>query len=82
LFCTDGLTDARNVHGQEFDLGGVQDVCRRHAGDSPTDLLNHVFSAIQEFSRNCRQSDDMTAAVFQYNPSPGLPAAIPQRCER
>jgi serine phosphatase RsbU (regulator of sigma subunit) len=70
LFCTDGLTDARNVHGREFDLGGVQDVCRRHGGDSPTDLLNHVFSAIQEFSRNCGQSDDMTAAVFHYAPSP------------
>lgn len=71
LFCTDGLTDARNVHGQEFNLGGVQDVCRRHAGDSPTDLLNHVFSAIQEFSKHCEQSDDMTAAVFHYAPSPG-----------
>jgi sigma-B regulation protein RsbU (phosphoserine phosphatase) len=71
LFCTDGLTDARNDRGQEFDLSGVQDVCRRHAGDSPTDLLNHVFSAIQEFSRNCAQSDDMTAAVFHYAPSSG-----------
>ncbi|HXR33187.1 MAG TPA: SpoIIE family protein phosphatase [Verrucomicrobiae bacterium] len=70
LFCTDGLTDAQNGHGREFDLGGIQDVCHRHAGDSPTDLLNHVFSAIQEFSKNCAQSDDMTAAVFHYAPSP------------
>jgi sigma-B regulation protein RsbU (phosphoserine phosphatase) len=70
LFCTDGLTDARNAHGREFDLGGVQEVCRRHAGDSPKHLLNHVFSAIQKFSRNYGQSDDMTAAVFHYAPSP------------
>ena len=70
LFCTDGLTDARNVHGQEFELEGLRDVCRRHAGEAPIDLLNHVFSAIQEFSKCCGQWDDMTAAVLHYAPSP------------
>jgi len=69
LFCTDGLTDARNVHGQEFELDGLREVCRRHAGDAPIELLNHVFTAIQEFSRHCRQWDDMTAAVLHYAPS-------------
>ena len=69
LFCTDGLTDARNIHGQEFELEGLKDVCRRHAGDSPIDLLNHVFSTIQEFSKDCRQWDDMTAAVLHFAPS-------------
>jgi len=70
LFCTDGLTDARNVHGQEFELEGLRDVCRRHAGEAPIELLNHVFSAIQEFSKHCRQWDDMTAAVLHYALSP------------
>jgi len=69
LFCTDGLTDARSIHGKEFELEGLKDVCRRHAGDSPIDLLNHVFSAIQEFSKDCRQWDDMTAAVLHFAPS-------------
>jgi len=69
LFCTDGLTDARNVHGQEFELEGLRDVCRRHAGEAPIELLNHVFSAIQEFSKYCGQWDDMTAAVLHYAPS-------------
>jgi sigma-B regulation protein RsbU (phosphoserine phosphatase) len=69
LFCTDGLTDARNIHGQEFELEGLQDVCRRHAGAAPIDLLNHIFSAIQEFSKYCGQWDDMTAAVLHYAPA-------------
>ncbi|HXY00153.1 MAG TPA: SpoIIE family protein phosphatase [Candidatus Limnocylindrales bacterium] len=68
LFCTDGLTDARNVHDGEFGLDGLQDVCKRHSGESPLDLLGHVFSAIQEFTGLCRQWDDMTAAVFHYSP--------------
>ncbi|HKI11989.1 MAG TPA: SpoIIE family protein phosphatase [Candidatus Acidoferrum sp.] len=70
LFCTDGLTDARNVQGQEFELEGLQEVCRRHAGEAPIELLNHVFAAIQEFSKSCGQWDDMTAAVLHYAPSP------------
>ena len=75
LFCTDGLTDARSVHGQEFELEGLQDVCRRHAGESPIELLNHIFSAIQEFSKLCGQWDDMTAAVVHYAPSPAREGA-------
>jgi phosphoserine phosphatase RsbU/P len=70
LFCTDGLTDARNVHDQEFDVAGIQDVCRRHAGKSPIELLGRLFNAIQSFSIYCRQWDDMTAAVFHFLPMP------------
>lgn len=69
LFCTDGLTDARNIHGEDFELEGVKDVCRRHATDSPIDLLNHLFTAIQDFSKDCLQWDDMTAAVLHFTPS-------------
>ena len=66
LFCTDGLTDARNVHDQDFGVDGIQDVCRRHAGESPLDLLGHLFSTIQEFTTDCKQWDDMTAAYFHF----------------
>lgn len=67
LFCSDGLTEARNLDEQEFGLDNLQDVCRRHSGDCPLDLLGHVFAAVQEFTRGCRQWDDMTATVFHYS---------------
>ena len=66
LFFTDGLSDARNLHDQEFGVEGVQDICRRCAGESPLDLLGHLFSTIQEFTANCKQWDDMTAAYFHF----------------
>ncbi|HET6930349.1 MAG TPA: SpoIIE family protein phosphatase [Candidatus Acidoferrum sp.] len=66
LFFTDGLTDARNTRDQDFGIEGIQDVCRRHAGESPLDLLGHLFSAIQDFTTNCKQWDDMTAAYFHF----------------
>jgi sigma-B regulation protein RsbU (phosphoserine phosphatase) len=66
LFCSDGLTDARNTRDQEFGLEGLQEICRRHCDDTPLDLLERVFAAIQDFTKGCRQWDDMTAAVFHY----------------
>ncbi|HTP68024.1 MAG TPA: SpoIIE family protein phosphatase [Dongiaceae bacterium] len=66
LFCSDGLTEARNVAEEEFGLEGLEQVCLENLNASPLDLLQHVFSAVQEFSRNTRQWDDMTAAVFHY----------------
>jgi hypothetical protein len=32
---------------QKFSVEGIQGVCRRHAGESPLDLLGHLFSTIQ-----------------------------------
>ena len=64
LFCSDGLTEACNVHGQEFGLGGIVDVCRNHSEESPPDLLGHVFTAVEEFTQKGRQWNDMTATIF------------------
>jgi sigma-B regulation protein RsbU (phosphoserine phosphatase) len=66
LFFTDGLSDARNTQEEEFSVERIQDVCRRHAGESPLDLLGHLFSSIQNFTTNCKQWDDMTAAYFHF----------------
>ncbi len=66
LFFTDGLSDARNIHEQEFGVEGIQDVCRRRAGETHLDLLRHLFSAIQDFTTDCKQWDDMTAAYFHF----------------
>jgi phosphoserine phosphatase RsbU/P len=76
LFFTDGLTDARNKDDQEFDLQNMREVCHRHAGETRLLLLGHLFEAIQEFMKDCRQWDDMTAAVLHYEPvlADGSPA--------
>jgi phosphoserine phosphatase RsbU/P len=66
LFFTDGLSDARNIDDHEFGVEGIEEVCRRYAGESPLELLNHLFSTIQDFTANCKQWDDMTAAYFHF----------------
>jgi phosphoserine phosphatase RsbU/P len=67
LFCSDGLSEARNFADEEFGLVGIQEVCRRHSSDSPIDLLGHIFAALESFTHNCQQWDDITAAVFHYS---------------
>jgi len=64
LYCSDGLTEARSVQDEEFGIEGLQRICLEDAQVTPLDLLERIFSAIQSFSRNTRQWDDMTAAVF------------------
>jgi Stage II sporulation protein E (SpoIIE) len=63
LFFTDGLSDARNIRDQDFGIEGIEEVCRRHACESPLDLLGHLFSAIQDFNTNCKQWDDYDCRV-------------------
>ena len=67
LFCTDGLTEARNLRDEEFGIEGLLDVCCLHSPATPLDLLAQVFASIEKFSRDTRQWDDMTAAVFHYS---------------
>ena len=66
LFCTDGLTDAFDQHGEQFGLERLQDLCRNQRHLSPTELLGQIFSAVEHFSRGREQHDDMAAAVFQF----------------
>ena len=68
LFFTDGLTDARSAEGEDFDEARLHKVCLEHLASSPLELLGHIFCAIQKFSADCRQFDDMTATLFQYCP--------------
>src|SRR5262249_13609743 len=43
LFCSDGITDAMDVHGDTFGLGGLQAVCQDCSHCVPTELLSQIF---------------------------------------
>lgn len=67
LFCTDGITDAFDRHGEQFGVERLQDLCRDHRHLPPTELLRKIFSAVEDFSRGREQHDDMAAALFLYS---------------
>jgi phosphoserine phosphatase RsbU/P len=70
FFCTDGLTEARSGDDREFEVEGVQEICRSNLDASPIELLGRVFAAIEKFTAGCQQWDDMTAAAFRLEPDP------------
>jgi sigma-B regulation protein RsbU (phosphoserine phosphatase) len=66
LFCTDGVTEARNADDEEFGTDRLQELCRTCSANTPLVLLEHLFASLEEFTGVCRQWDDMTATVFHY----------------
>lgn len=67
LFCTDGITDAFDRNGEQFGVERLQELCNDRRGSSPTELLGHIFSTVDSFSRGREQHDDMAAALFHYS---------------
>jgi sigma-B regulation protein RsbU (phosphoserine phosphatase) len=67
LFCTDGITDAFDLHGEQFGVERLQELCQEHRSASPAQLLGRIFSAVEDFSRGREQHDDMAAALFHYS---------------
>lgn len=66
LFCTDGITDAFNIHEEVFGIARIQEICETERHIAPAHLLGKIFVALQAYTRGREQHDDMTAAVFQY----------------
>ena len=64
LFCTDGLTDARDANDQEFELEDLLEICIRHATATPPDLLGQIFRGVPHFTRDCRQWDTRLRRCF------------------
>lgn len=64
FFCTDGLTDATNAHGQQFGVERLQALCEENRSSPPQQFLQTVFATLDSFASGCEQHDDMTAALF------------------
>ena len=69
LFCSDGITDAFDVAEEAFGIERVREICETRSCDTPHELLAQVFASLAAYTRGREQHDDMTAAVFQYDPT-------------
>lgn len=65
LFCSDGVTDARNLHGDDFGEERLVAVCSANAAQPPDVLLNRVFQAVDDYAAGERQHDDITIAALK-----------------
>ncbi|MGB2669885.1 MAG: SpoIIE family protein phosphatase, partial [Candidatus Acidiferrum sp.] len=59
-----GITDSMNMEEESFGTDRLAAICDEHLADSPTHLLQAIFSAVENFSRGREPHDDMAAALF------------------
>jgi serine phosphatase RsbU (regulator of sigma subunit)/pSer/pThr/pTyr-binding forkhead associated (FHA) protein len=69
VICSDGVTEAVNVSGEEFGRLRLLDVIQRHRSGSVEHMLERVLEALRTFSHGAPQSDDMTLLVVGYRPA-------------
>jgi serine phosphatase RsbU (regulator of sigma subunit)/limonene-1,2-epoxide hydrolase len=72
---TDGVTEARNRHDEEFGEDRLLDCLRAHHRATPDDLLQRVFDAVRTFCDGADPTDDITVTVTRFDA--GLVGAYP-----
>ena len=66
---SDGVTEALNAQGEEFEEGRLLACLDAHRQCSPAELLECLLSTVREFAASAAQSDDVTALVLRYGGS-------------
>ena len=64
FFFTDGLTDASDIHGEQFGIERLHMLCAENKLARPRELLGQVFTAVDRFSAGGERQDDMAATLF------------------
>lgn len=64
LAYTDGVIEAGNAFGDEWGMEGLRNAAARVRGRSAADIVNAIFTAMDEFSCG-RQIDDATVAILR-----------------
>jgi len=65
VFCTDGVFEANDALGREFGAERLVEVVKQHCRASARDVVNAVFSAVDEFRGETHANDDMTAVAVK-----------------
>lgn len=66
VVCSDGVTEARNVAGDEFGRDRMLEVLRNSHGVKPEAALELLMGAVKQFSEGAAQADDLTALILRY----------------
>ena len=69
VVCSDGVTEARNLSGEEFGRDRLVEVLAGAHGTRPDAVLDTLLEAIRKYSEGAAQGDDITALVLRYGAS-------------
>jgi phosphoserine phosphatase RsbU/P len=66
---TDGVVEARNSEGEEFGCKRLCELLRSNAGANSSELLTRLQEAVESFSANTPQFDDITMMILGFRES-------------
>lgn len=66
LLYTDGVTEAMDLAGQLFTEARLEEILRKKAKDPLKDILKSIVDAVNQFSHDREQSDDITLLGIRY----------------
>ncbi len=61
--CTDGVTEARNIAGDEFGEEALFSALEEARGMCASGIVGHVLGRVEEYSRGAEQHDDITVVA-------------------
>jgi sigma-B regulation protein RsbU (phosphoserine phosphatase) len=65
---TDGLSEAANLEGKFFETWRMKKIIAEQPDVSCQQLLRRLMSAVESFTEDAVQNDDITAVVIEYQP--------------
>jgi sigma-B regulation protein RsbU (phosphoserine phosphatase) len=65
LFVTDGVLDARNSFGYEYQSERLMKILKKNVGNSSEIIRNEILLSLKEFTSDFEQFDDMTIVVIK-----------------
>jgi phosphoserine phosphatase RsbU/P len=65
VFCSDGVSEAMNVSGEEFGSARLVEIVERFRDSPPRALVDAIFDAVEVFRQGAPPNDDMTAVAVK-----------------
>jgi sigma-B regulation protein RsbU (phosphoserine phosphatase) len=65
VFCSDGVSEAMNVNGEEFGSARVIEIVETSRDLAPRALVDAIFDAVEAFREGYPPNDDMTAVAVK-----------------
>jgi sigma-B regulation protein RsbU (phosphoserine phosphatase) len=79
LMATDGIPEAMSQDGVFFGMERALQVVRTHRHKSAQEIVDALIRAVQDFSHNTQQHDDITAVVVKVQPISRIDEPVPDQ---
>ena len=65
MIYTDGLTEAENTSGEEYEIGRLKDACSRSRAEPVEAMAAAIARDIEEFAQGTPYGDDRTLVIVR-----------------